>query len=102
MKEITAEMIFDGVTKASVYVMAVHQRDEKQKQLYAVQAKRCGNCALWMTRGCTPEKTSGKLMSSNAPACGLFDLSDIGGLAKKFTEELAVLNARVKALEGGT
>ena len=91
-------MIFNALNRASNYVHLQDEKRKKREQLTSVQQKRCGNCYHWMKSSCAPEKQGKKFKSSSDIACGDFELSDIGNLIPKFTQELAEIQGRIDAI----
>ena len=86
-----ANVIFDALGKASVRVIREDQIAQKKAQTANLKARRCGNCALWMTSGCLPEKRSGRIRSMNDAACNHLELTPNKYLLDIFERELAEL-----------
>lgn len=82
-----ATEIFDTFIDASRKMIRIDLAQQELARCRDNAAPKCGNCSLWMTRGCAPEqkalerfplKREGKeylacLRSSNSPTCNLYE-----------------------------
>jgi hypothetical protein len=78
-------------------VILTDRRNQKLRQIASLHEKRCGNCWRWMKSSCVPEKKHGQFKSCNSYACDDFDLKDWSCIENKFREELAEIEAKIKA-----
>lgn len=84
------DAIFDAVAQAARTMALDYKIAEKKEQIASVTECRCGNCALWMTSRCKPEKRHGQFKCMNSWGCGDFRLSSGSlRLQDQFTLELA-------------
>lgn len=61
----------------------LHRRDEVARLTVACSPK-CGNCRLWMTSDCAPEKLHGQFKSVSSAPCPLFaEQAYIGEMRKR-------------------
>lgn len=93
-----AEAIFDAFAKLGRLTALAQRRRDKLDQIRSVTERRCGNCRLWMTSDCVPEKQHKQFKSMNSMACGAFS-TDAGSarLLVKFREELSLIDGEITA-----
>ena len=89
--------IFDSFIEYSRKIIILDKYKSKLTQLKSVKAKRCGNCAYWMTSECIPEKKYKQFKHMNSHGCKLFTPGYSANLLiNKFTEELAEIEKEAK------
>lgn len=87
-----ANTIFDALATCANIVHIENEIRQKRIQIRSVEDRRCGNCALWMTRKCEPEAIRGQFKSMNSMACPQFQMSPAASnLAERFRGELKTI-----------
>jgi hypothetical protein len=90
---------FDQITQVCLELMhKAHLEskiNQKMQQVLNATRRECGNCGLWMTRYCRPEKERGRFKSMGSMACPDFALSSGAQRTRdRFLDELDGLTAK--------
>jgi len=91
------DAIFEAISQAAKAMALDCKVAEKIEQIKSVAEQRCGNCRLWMTSRCAPEKEHGQFKSMNSPGCNsLAPSSSSLQLHEQYTTELEALLVETK------
>jgi len=89
----TVDRVLEAAGKAIAAEVELNEIQEKLSHT----GRKCGNCSLWMTSGCRPERESKKIRSMGMAACDLFaESTSSREFRVKWEGKLADFHARNK------
>jgi hypothetical protein len=92
-----ADKIFDAIGRLGSMSVLFDRRRKKQREIFELKAKCCGNCDHWMKSSCAPEKVHKQFKSCSSIACADFAIKGwVTDLTVERQEELKVIDSEIR------